>query len=438
MANQLKINPQTTGVTPGTALVRRAVVLHDKDGNDITASNPSHVALNTNNATGDAFGRLRVSQPQTLFDSKQIFDNQPLFWDDQQVSGTGTGSTHSQATASSTLTVDNLTAGKRVRQTFRRFNYQPGKSQLILMTGVLNQSGGGTGIIQAFGAFDDNNGLFLQNNEGTIQFVNRTSTSGSPVDIIINQAVWNIDTMDGTGPSGITIDFSKTQILVIDYEWLGVGRVRMGFNIDGVTYYCHQFLNANSLNVVYMSTPNLPLRYSIENDGNGGVASLQHICTSVQSEGGQDPTGTLRHIDSGTIGNLLNNSVYAMLGIRLQATKLGAVIDLLNTSLIATTNNDQVHWEIRFNPTVAGTFTYSDQTNSAVQTAIGTNANTVTGGIQIDGGFFSTAQIAVNALENALRLGAAIDGTRDELVLCVIPITNNIAVNTSITWRELS
>ena len=62
-----------------------------------------NVILDTNNPTGDAFGRLRVSEPTTLFDSKQIFDAQPLLWDDQETSGSGTTgapSGHSTATAS--------------------------------------------------------------------------------------------------------------------------------------------------------------------------------------------------------------------------------------------------------------------------------------------------------------------------------------------------
>ena len=78
----------------------------------------------------DAFGRLRTSEPYTIFDSKQIFDNQPLFWDDQEESGSGTTSVHDADAARTRIGVANTTAGKRTRQTFMRFNYQPGKSQL--------------------------------------------------------------------------------------------------------------------------------------------------------------------------------------------------------------------------------------------------------------------------------------------------------------------
>jgi len=117
---------------------------------------------------------------------------------------------------------------------------------------------------------------------------------------------------------------------------------------------------------------------------------------------------------------------------------IGGIVNLINVSLLSSSTNDKAHWELRFNPTVAGTFTYSDQTNSVIQAATGSSSNTVAGGTDIDGGYFSTNQAAITSVPNALRLGSAIDGTLDTIVLCVTPITNNITVEASITWRELS
>lgn len=408
-------------------------------GTKVGQTNPLNVRTETlDNAQGDAFVRQRVSQPETLFDSKQIFDNQPLFWDDQEVSGTGTSSVHSVDKASSVLHVAGTTAGNRVRQTFRRFNYQPGKSQLIFMTGTLGMSGGGAGITRSAGLYDDNNGVFMQDDEGTLKAVIRTKTSGSVVDNKVAQADWNVDKLDGTGDSKITLNTTKSQIIIIDFEWLGVGRVRIGFVIDGLIYYVHEFLNSNNLSGVYMSTPNLPLRYEIDNDGTGAASQLETICSTVISEGGVDNSGVLRHEDSGSLTSLSAGTAYAVVGIKLKSTHLGATINLENISCIATSQNDQAHWELVFNPTVGGTFTYADQTNSAVQVATGASTNTVTGGTHIDGGYFSTAVPTVITVPNALRLGSKIDGTADEIVLVVKPITNNIGVQGSITWRELS
>lgn len=411
-------------------------LINEGDGNSVGADSPLYT-LFPDSPRNDAFQRIRTSHPQTLFDSKQLFDNAPLFWDDAEVSGGSTTSTHSTARASTIIGVALNTAGKRVRQTKMRFNYQPGKSQFILMTGVL-ASGGGAGIIRSMGMFDDNNGIFMRDNEGTVEAVIRSSVSGSPVENAVAQSAWNLDALDGTGSSGYTLDASKAQIVVFDFEWLGVGRVRIGFVIDGKIIYCHEFLHANVSTSVYMSTPNLPLRYEIENDGTGAASTLEHICSSVMSEGGVQDNGVLRHKDSGTLTALASGTAYAALGIRLKSTHLGATINIINLSVLATTANDTAHWELILNPTVAGTFTYADQTNSAVQVATGANTNTVTGGTEIDGGYFSTALPTTISVPNALRIGSKIDGTRDTLVLVVKPITNNIGAAASLTWRELS
>lgn len=408
-------------------------------GTNLRTKRALDVAVQNFNA--DAFGRFRVSNLQTLFDSKQIKDALPLFWDDQEVSGGGTSSTHSTAQASSTLSVSATTAGKRVRQTFQRFNYEPGKSQLIVLTGVLGSQP--TDVEASMGFFDDNNGIFLKNTAGITSIVKRTSISGSVVDVPALQTAWNLDVMDGSGdqetnPSGIQLDFDKTQIFFIDFEWLGVGRVRCGFFVDGVPIYVHEFNHANTLATVYMSTPNLPLRYEIAAGGtNPTAASIVHICSSVATEGGTQSNGVLRHKDSGTLTTLAAGTVYAVLGIRLKTTHLDIVTKIENISALATSQNDKAHWELRFNPTVAGTFTYNDETNSAVQIATGANTNTVTGGTEIDGGYFTDTAPVVTTVPNALRLGSAIDGTRDTIVLCCRPITNNISIEGSMTWREL-
>jgi len=244
--------------------------------------------------------------------------------------------------------------------------------------------------------------------------------------------------MNGTGSSGITLDFTKSQILFIDFEWLGVGRVRMGFVIDGAIYYCHEFNHANNLTGVYMSTPNLPIRYEIANDGNGGAAALEHICASVISEGGQQQNGILRHTDSGVTGQLSAGTAYALLGGRLKSTHLDVSIVVENIScLVANTAGGKAHWELRIGATVAGTFTYSDVANSAVQIATGGVNNTVTGGTEVDGGFFTDSSSTSFTVPNALRLGSAIDGTPQEWQLVVIAVSNNITVDASVTWREL-
>lgn len=399
-----------------------------------------------NNPQVDAFGRLRVSEPVTLFDSKQLHDKSPLFWD-EVLGGSADATTYNSGDASVTMTVD--AAGEYIiRQTKQRFNYQPGKSQQLLFTGVIGDPV--TNTEKKIGYFNTSSvapytanldGIYIKQ-DGTTTYV---CVSKNGTETAVAQNAWNLDVMDGTGPSGITIDWSKTQIMVIDFEWLGVGRVRVGFNINGITYIVHEFLHSNVLTAVYMSSPNHSVRYEIRSTG--GTASMQHICSSVTSEGGEQSLGTLGYISTaGThIDLTTENTLYAILGMRLKTDYLDITIKLLNIALQIQTASHQLEWVILFNPTVAGTFTYNGLDNSAAEVAIGTTANTVSGGTLIQGGFLESggnragaAGSVSNEVINALRLGCQIDGTRDTIVLCARPIGGSTAVDVegALYWRE--
>jgi hypothetical protein len=380
----------------------------------------SSTTIAFNNTMVDAFGRLKVSNPATLFDSKQLVDNQPLYWDDSQVSGSGTSSTYNTNQASTTLAVTNATAGRRVRQTRRRFNYQPGKAQLIFMTGVL----GANGATKRIGYFDDNNGLYFQ--RGTNLSVNvRTYTSGSPVNTSTPQSSWNLDTMDGNGSSGINLDTTKTQIYVIAFEWLGVGSVLFGIVNNAQLYWVHRVDNANINPVVYMSTPNLPLRYEIINDGDDPADSITHICSSVISEGGAEDTGAQFAVDtlnvpvSATTQDLL----YPLLAVRLKSTHLAGTIKLRGVSVLCSTASF-FRYALVLNPTVTGTaLSFSSITNSCIEVARPTNATTLTSGTGtlLYSGYANqgtTGDLNV-VLPDLLTLGAGIDGTADIAALFV-------------------
>ena len=403
----------------------------------------------------DAFGRLRVSEPYTLFDSKNIFndsdlasdvENLPLFYDNQETSGTGTSTAYVDNQSAQELSVSATTAGTRVRQTKSRFNYQPWKSFLTLLTFTFASQA--SGITMREWLFDDENWLFLEDNGSEYRFVTRTYTSGSAVDNAVSQSDWNIDPMNWKGKSWITLDFTKTQIMFFDYEWLGVGRVRMWFVVDGKIYYAHEFLNTNNLSIVYMTTPNLPLRSEISNDGTWPASTMTQICSSVIIEWWQNNNWIIRyastewtHVDMAT-----ENTEYAVLGIRLKSNYIGTTVNILNIALQLHTASHKCEWTLKLNPTVAWTFTYWDLSRSAIQYAKWATANTVTWWYNIGGWFIESwgnpngwAGSVASSIDNALRLGSLIDGTRDTIVLCARPIAGSTAVDIewSMTRREL-
>lgn len=387
-------------------------------------------------AAVDAFGRQRVSTPDTLFDSKLLHDKVPLLWDEQvtNVSGNAT-STHVPADALVEMYVE---AGDTViRQSKMRQNYQPGKSQQVLCTGVLGA--GADGVVSRIGTFDADDGLFFQLDGAAPSVVIRKGG----VDTVVPQSEWNIDRFDGDGTSHVAVDFSRAQILVVDYEWLGVGTVRFGFGFQNQVLYCHQIDHANEVEAPYMSTPNLPIRYEVASTS--AAATLKQICSTVMSEGGLQRQGVVRSVSTAGVGIAAGvaQTIYAIAGVR---HRVGREDIVIRDEAIAVMNEgaQDFEWLVLLNPTVAGTFDFEAVPDSAVETAIGVAANTVTAGswdLLIASGWVKSGNqggstVTTDVL-NAVRLGATIGGVRDEIVLAVRPLANNAVIQASLSFREL-
>lgn len=448
MLSNIELNPGSGGSSLGTDLVDSThyqimkLAIGAAGGASLASTgNPLPVAFGDSGSL-DAFERLRISNPKTLFESKQLLSDQTLVWNDVEVSGGGTSSTHSVNGASTTLAVTSTTAGVRVRQTRRRFAYQPGKSQLIFITGVVGA--GATGITKRLGYFDDNNGLFFELSGTTFRLCIRSKATGSVVDTYYGRDDWNGDTSDGEGASGLTLDLTKIQLFFIDFEWLGAGRVRFGAVANGRMVYFHTVDHANLVAGVYMSTPNLPVRYEISNSGAGAAASLVQICSTVISEGNSDVPSLQLAIDRGATGfaTAANTSAYPILALRQTTEGLGSTITPTKLSIICTTTS-AFRWALLLNPTVTGTALSFSAVDSASVEACATtsNATTVSGGTTLLSGYsFQTAESGVSIdippAANTL-IGSAIDGTVDTLVLAVQPLSG--AAETfyaSLTWNE--
>jgi hypothetical protein len=83
-------------------------------------------------------------------------------------------------------------------------------------------------------------------------------------DVKVAQTAWNLDRMDGTGPSGYNIDLSKIQMFYMDYSWYGAGAIRFGFkDQSGQVIYCHRFIHNNIQTEAYLRSGNLPARYEV-------------------------------------------------------------------------------------------------------------------------------------------------------------------------------
>lgn len=386
----------------------------------------------------DAFGRLRVSEPYSLFDSKTLHDLSPLIFNNI-LSGTGDAA-FINADASVILST-NTPNSFAIRQTFSRFGYQPGKSQYALFTGVMEPQ---LNVVKRYGLFTSltsvpytpDVGLYFEASNDTISvWINNTNggTSTTPSQSAA-RFNWNLDSMDGNGPSGINLSFDKAQIFLVDYEWLGVGRVRFGFVVEGKVYYCHEFNNANIVTAPYLFTPNLPVRAEIRQTG-AGTGTFRVICQSVMSEGGHSMAGTTRSVYTPTSGLNINTAGQrrAVLGVRLQPNKLDSITEILNAYVgINPSGSSSVahfRWEIVLNPTIGGTTpVWTNVTNSNLQSFVAADeTNTVTGGTELLAGIGNVGtpiDITSSNFQRFKRLGCSINGIRDEIYLVVTPLVN--------------
>lgn len=299
----------------------------------------------------DAFGRLRASEPYTIFDSKNRFVKDAQF---SESTAGGATITYTASQAAVNLNVTTASGDSAVRQSFRVMPYQPGKGLLILATFVMATAT--ENLRQRVGYFNADNGIFFQLNNTTKSFVIRSSVSGSPSDSnSAAQSSWNGDKLDGTGPSGLTLDLTKSQIFWTDIEWLGVGNVRCGFIINGQYIICHTFQNANINNTVYMTTAVLPVRYEITTTGViGGAATLKQICSSVVSEGGYEQISQPQVARRDTALTGLGTTFVPLISIRLAATGYGAVI-IPRTLNVFPASADDFEFVLVKNPTLTGT-----------------------------------------------------------------------------------
>ena len=386
----------------------------------------------------DAFGRARSSAPYTLFDSQNRYAKNDL-WSE----ATATGGTITYDANSSTvlLNVTTSSGSEVVRQTFRSFSYQPGKSLLTYNTFVMPAAQANQRI--RIGYFNTQNGVFLERDGTAVFIVRRTFVSGAAVETRVAQADWNGDKLDGNGASGFTLDLTKAQILWEDFEWLGVGSVRVGFVINGQNIICHTFQNANNLTSVYMTTAILPLRYEITNTGaTTSSASLQQICSTVISEGGYEKKVALDVVRMTTVNAAISTAFVPLASIRLATGRTGAVVipdgySVLPTAASATT------FEVVLvkNPTLTGA-SWVATTSGNVEADL--SATSFTGGTIVQQQFVlsSTQSSGLTAgggdYNWDLQLGATIGGTSDVYTLAVRALAGTHSAIGSLSFWDLT
>lgn len=357
----------------------------------------------------DAFGRLRVSEPYNIFSSTSVITNGDVTYETLLI-GTSSGTasmTYNQAKSEVQFNVTGN--GQTIIREQHGYNYyQPGKSQLILLTGIFGATV--SNVTKRMGYYNDLDGLFFQfGATGSFGVSKRSSTSGTAVDTYYPQSTWNIDTLisgNVLNPSGYNLDVSKTNIFVINFQWLGVGRIIFALDIDGIIVPVHQILNANVRTEVYMKTANLPVRYEVISTG-GTDSSFKQICASVISEGGQDEFGYL-HTASNALTVRTFTARQSVISFRLSPTFYSQTNRVIarpyNFELLTTTATVNAYWELvlqrgfKGENDLGGSPTWIGLTASPFDYTV--SGTTVATGTVIDSGFIKTSTATGESISN--------------------------------------
>jgi hypothetical protein len=462
--NTVTVNGNVTTVNPVTAVnINNSIALKDVNNNDVTVvASTSSLNVNiTNSVTAtvdpvigfpvtfassnnfDAFGRLRVSTPLTVFDSSHRYKDNNLWSSLTAVNGTWEFNNNQGLVD---LTVNSSSGSSVIRETTKVFSYQPGKSLLIFTTFVMAPST--TNLRQRVGYFGDSNGIYLQLDDEVISFVERTQVYGTPsIETIVPLSAWNGDRLNGTGTSGLTLDITKAQIFWMDVEWLGVGTVRTGFVINGKFITCHSFHHANILGTTYITTASLPLRQEITNkDDTVSSNTMKQICSTVISEGGYELRGLQQAIGTSITSPRVLTSAgtyYPVISIRLRNGRLDAIVIITALSLMGIGNGINYNWQLHATGSTNGGAWVSADIDGAVEYNI--TGTSFTSGRILASGFLNSSNQGsptTNLLKEALfkfqleRNG--LTNTPYEISLVAAAGTNSESIFASMDWEEVS
>lgn len=382
----------------------------------------------------DAFGRLRVSEITSLLEVTNTVDNLTAnSFLSYITEGGSAGTTWDPNLAKIGLDVG--TGGDLViTYTRQSAPYQPGKGQLFessfsnfqIETDVTKRIGCFTSIdVSQYES--DLDGFFLESNGTTNEIYFQIHRKGNLV-FSSPSSSWYNSEIDVN-----TIDWSKTNLMLVDFQWLGVGRVRFGLSLSGNTYIFTESNGTNNLTDVYMSNPNKPIRHEIRSTG--GAGTLNQICSQVSMEGSLNSLIVPFATSNQNLVTLSTASTkYAVMGFSMSSgyehiSPILRKVDILNTS------NDNYIVTLEINPSISGSYTFTADTITGVNYSFGDGSQTVTGSGITLGSFIGEAGSQANSsfelFDSKIKPGRDIDGTLDEVWVCITPLGANATFYTS-------
>ena len=419
------IRDQQTGVTAkvennseGTPAVN--VIAEVTNGDD-------DLAVSFSSLLQDIFGNLKTSQQVNLFEYEFRYDRATdVYWDTDATSG-GTGSVNTN-TVSYELNCTSTTGSQFILQSRRYIEYRPSETQSVFFTA--NYKGAVANIMKCVGLYDDENGVFLQLDGTTPKFVIRSKTSGSVVDTTASQSNWNGDKLDGTGASGVTVDWEDQQLFEISFGWLGSAPVELYFYNGAEKVLVHRFTNTNSIAVPYSQSGTLPVRAEIENLSSGAAESMHLTCVSVAARGTRLNIGRVRPVDYdvNSAREFENGTEKIAVGFRIKSTYKYSSAKPIEFSGVSNGGGAEFLWRLYFNPTLSGGGSWADVDGSILQRL--TNAPSFSGGTVIASGYLGLKEGESSAsnqrsVESDVFAGRNIGNTEQDIFILTIDTTDD-------------
>lgn len=383
----------------------------------------------------DSFGRLKVAQPHLLFDAHFQYSLQEKVFIRDVVNGAAI--THNPTRAAINISCDSQVSSRARFRTRNYFPYSPAFTNTVI--GSYNFHGATDGVIKRLGMFDEKNGYILEVSDGELKVGTRSSISGSPVTSYVSQANWNIDKMNGTGPSGKTILLDKQHIFHLQFQWLGSGSIIWSTVIDGQIYPFHQFNFAGNLDSLYSQTATLPIQAEILNSTGINTSFFEFTCCSVTSNGALAQHGHLFSAANGTIPRILSSSgiSYPVLSIRKKPGFSNIPVQILDLNAFSTSNDDFL-MQVIHKASLIGEV-WEDIPNSNTQKDV--TATSYTGGdviaqFYIKGNLQASEKLELISRFWDLTLGDDFNGNSEVMTMAATPITTNATIYGVISFKE--
>lgn len=392
----------------------------------------------------DSKGRLKVQTQETIFFNTFQYGKETDVWDESAV--TGASATHDPAYSQVRMDVSGTIGSKVIRQTRNTQRYTPGRQQSIAF--AMRFQAPTVGIRRRIGMFNSiTDGFYFEDcgtrDAGTNlpQYACVVVNSGMSTTERVYRADWNGDKLDGTGVSGITIDFSKQQLFMFDYEWYGAGNITFSVVINGLPRVFHTIYNGNRLSSPWAVTPFLPIRVEIENlTGVAGTHSVWQGSNSLLTEGTVEKLGIAESILTPLTGINMSsaNTFYPIISIRLKSTALQGIV-LPSYFQAGTVDNTDIYYKLLRNATVNGTWVDHPDPNAFTQYNY-TSTGAITDGSELTSGLL-TAGGAAGAIPldqaTVYQIGRGSLGTVSDTITLAIAAKNaNKNAVANMTWIE--